>query len=390
VGTLALVAASCGRREEAATERAPSLVRARVEKVAMTPVEEVYEAVGTVRSRTTSVLSAKIMGHVLAVFVREGDRVRPGQVLVQIDDREVQAQLRKAEAGWREAENAREEVERAIRAAESAREAARAHAELAAATFRRYEALLERRSVSAQEFDEVRARYRAATAEVERAEEVLRSLRAKREQVVAKVEQARADLEAARVALGHTRVTAPMAGIVTAKSVEVGMLATPGAPLLTIEDDAHYRLEASVPESRIATVRVGDAVIVEIEASGATALLGRVAEIVPAADPMSRSYTVKIDLPTEKATLLRSGLYGKARFRIGQRRALTIPRVALLERGQLTGVYVVEESGIARFRLLTLGKAFGDRVEVLSGLTEGERIVVEHPQAVRDGDRVQP
>jgi len=382
--------AACGKREEAAADRTPTVVRARIETVATAPIEDTYEAVGTVRSRTTSVLSAKIMGDVLAVFVREGDRVRPGQVLVQIDDRDVQAQLRKAEAGWREAEHARDEIERAIRAAESAREAARAQAEVAAATFRRYEALRERRSVSAQEFDEVRARYRAALAEAERAGELLLSLRAKREQVLAKIEQAQADVTAARVALSHTRVTAPMAGLVTAKSVEVGMLATPGMPLLTIEDDAHYRLEVTVPESQITAVRVGDPVSVEIDALGSKPLLGRVAEITPAADPMSRSSTVKVDLPIEKASALRSGMYGKARFRIGERRALTIPRTAVLQRGQLTGVYVLDEEGVARFRLITLGKVYGDRVEVLSGLTEGERIVVESPHGIREGDRVQP
>jgi len=390
LSALALAATSCGRREDAAAERASSPVRTRVETVAMTSVEETVEAVGTVRSRTTSVLSAKVMGHVLAVLVREGDRVRPGQVLVQLDDREVQAQLRKAEAGWREAESAREEIERAIRAAEFAREAARAQADLAAATFRRYEALLERRSVSAQEFDDVRARYRATTAEVERAEELLRSLRAKREQVLAKIEQARADLTAAQVALGHTRVTAPMAGIVTAKSVEVGMLATPGTPLLTIEEDAHYRLEVTVPESQIAAVRLGDSVPVEIDAAGSAPLLGRVAEVVPTADPMSRSFIVKLDLPIQRAATLRSGMYGKARFRIGQRRALTIPRAAVLERGQLRGVYVVDDASVARFRLITLGKSYGDRVEVLSGLAEGERIVAEHPHTVREGSRVHP
>ncbi|GBC83335.1 Toluene efflux pump periplasmic linker protein TtgG [bacterium HR10] len=384
------VTAACGKREEAAADRTPAVVRARLETVAKTPIEDTYEAVGTVRSRTTSVLSAKIMGNVLAVFVREGDRVRSGQVLVQIDDRDVQAQLRKAEAGWREAEHAREEIERAIRAAESAREAARAQAELAAATFHRYEALRERRSVSAQEFDEVRARYRAALAEAERAEELLLSLRAKREQVLAKIEQAQADVAAARVALSHTRVVAPMAGLVTAKSVEIGVLATPGMPLLTIEDDTHYRLEVTVPESQIAAVRVGDPVSVEIDALGSRSLLGRVAEITPAADPMSRSSTVKVDLPSEKAPALRSGMYGKARFRIGERRALTIPRTAVLQRGQLTGVYVVDEEGAARFRLITLGKVYGDRVEVLSGLTEGERIVAENPHGIREGDRVQP
>ena len=107
LATALAATAACGKREEAAADRTPTVVRARIETVATAPIEDTYEAVGTVRSRTTSVLSAKIMGNVLAIFVREGDRVRPGQVLVQIDDRDVQAQLRKAEAGWREAEHAR-------------------------------------------------------------------------------------------------------------------------------------------------------------------------------------------------------------------------------------------------------------------------------------------
>jgi RND family efflux transporter MFP subunit len=115
-----------------------------------------------------------------------------------------------------------------------------------------------------------------------------------------------------------------------------------------------------------------------------------VVEIVPASDPASRTYLVKISiaLPGGNQQIIRSGLYGKARFITGQTQAITIPRKAVVERGQLTSVYVVDQSGIARMRLVKTGKTYGDRVEVLSGLTEGEQIVVDGGATLNDGSRV--
>lgn len=391
ISVIAVATASCGGKDEAAAEKVPPVTGVKLLTVKAAPVEDFYEAAGTVRSRTTSVLSSKVMGTVRAVHVREGDRVRAGQVLVEIDDRDIAAQLRKAQAGLREAENALDEVERAIAAAESAKAAAEANQALAASTFTRYRALRERRSVSQQEFDEVQARYKSATAEAERAGQMLASLQAKKNQVLARIDQARADIAAAQVMVGYARVVSPINGIVTAKHAEVGMLAAPGVPLVTVEDDAHYRLEVTVEESYIGKIHPGDFVQVVIDALGDRELTGRVAEIVPAADPASRSYTVKIDLPKEGekgVSLLRSGLYGKARFTIGQKQALLIPRQAIVERGQLIGVYVVDESTIARLRLIKTGKPYGDRIEVIAGLSDGERIVIENVGAISDGTRI--
>ncbi len=393
ISVIAVATASCGGKEEAAAEKVPTVTGVKLQIVEARPVDDFYEAVGTVRSRTTSVLSSKVMGTVQAVHVREGDRVRAGQVLIEIDDRDLRAQLRRAQALEREAENALDEVERAIAAAESAKAAAEATQALAASTFTRYRALLDRRSVSPQEFDEVHARYKAATAEAERADQMLASWRAKKNQVLAKMDQARAEIAAAQIMVGYARVSAPISGIVTAKHAEVGMLAAPGMPLVTIEDDAHYRLEAMVEESQIGKIHLGDPVQVIVDALGERELSGRVAEIVPTADPASRSSTVKIDLPADGGRegarqLLRSGLYGKARFTVGQKRARLIPRRAIVERGQLIGVYVVDSSNVVRLRLITIGKSYGDRVEVLAGLNDGERIVIENTEALSDGTMV--
>lgn len=384
---IALFSSACGRRPAAATEKLAAIPNLKIEKVIVAPVNNFYEATGTIRSKTTSVVSSRIMGSIIAIHVREGDRVRVGQTLIEIDSRDATAQLQKAQGGIREAEGALDEIERNLQAAESGKAAAEASLALAASTYNRYKMLLERRSVSPQEFDEVQAKYRVADAEAERATRMLSSLVARKNQVLAKIDQAKADVVNAQVHTSYARVASPMNGIVTAKQAEVGAMAAPGAPLLTLEDDSSYRLEASVEESQIQSIQVSDQVLVRIDALGDDEQSGTVSEIVPASDPASRSNTVKIDLPVQRA--LRSGSFGRARFSSGHRQAITIPQRAIVERGQLVSVFVVDDSGIARLRLIKTGKAYGDRVEVLTGLSDGERIVIDGVEAVSDGSRVE-
>ena len=384
---LAALAVSCGRTPDAATAKLPPVKDVKIEKVAAATIDDLYEATGTVRSKTNSIVSSRIMGSIIAVLVHEGERVRAGQTLVEIDSRDADAQLQKAQAGMREAGDALEEIERNINAAQSAKAGAEANQALAASTFNRYKALFERRSVSPQEFDEVQAKHRVADAEAERASRMLLSLAARKNQVLAKMDQAKADVAGARISVSYARVASPIKGIVTAKHVDAGGMAAPGAPLVTIEDDSRYRLEADVEASRIGNIQTNDQVQVRIDALGGLELTGRVSEIVPTADPASRSHTVKIDLPALPS--LRSGSYGRASFAAGQRQAITVPLKAVIERGQLVSVFVVDDSGTARVRLIKTGKSYGDRVEVLTGLSEGERIVVDHIEAVSDGSRVE-
>lgn len=382
---------SCGKKEEGRAEKTPPLREANVEIIKPSSIEEYYEAVGTVRSKTTSLLSSKIVGNVIAVHVREGDRTHLGKLLIEIDARDINAQFEKAQAGFREAQDALEEIEQTIRAAESARDAAQANKTLAGSTFKRYSALLADRSVSQQEFDEVSAKNKTAEAEFDRANRTIQSLTAKKNQVLAKIEQAKADVTNAQVFLSYTRITSPISGIVTAKQADIGVLAAPGVPLLTLEDDTHYRLEVAVEESQTKNICVGMPSQVEIEAIGQQ-LLSRVTEVVPAADPATRSYIVKIDLPTAgKSGIsrgLRSGLFGRARFAIGKRQAVMIPQTSIVQRGQLVGLYAVDREGIAHLRLIKTGKAYADRVEVLSGLSEGDRIVIDHVNEISDGTRI--
>jgi membrane fusion protein, multidrug efflux system len=392
--SLAVMVTFCGKKEEAVIEKPATIEGVKIETINLSPVQEDYEAVGTVRSKTTSLLSSKTVGNILAIHVREGDRVRMGQLLIEIDDRDARAQVQKAQAGFREVQDAQEEIDQNIRAAESAREAAEAGRSLAATTFRRYSNLLEQKSVSQQEFDEVQAKLKVAEAEVDRAGRMLQALMAKKNQVLAKLEQVKADITSAQVYMGYSRILSPINGIVTSKQAEVGLLAAPGVPLLTVEDNSSYRLEVSVEDSMLKKIRLDTPVRISIDALGPQEFSSRVTEIVPVSDAGSRSSTVKIDLFDGKRgaigqPTLRSGLFGKARFPVGQRQAMQVPRKAILQRGQLVGVLIVDSSNILRLRLIKTGKQHGDQFEVLSGLNDGDRIVVEGIEKVKEGDRVQ-
>lgn len=384
-----LVLAACGKEpaRETRTQERPVVRDVTVGAVATGEVEETAEVTGTVRSRTTTTLSSKIVGRILALHAREGSEVQAGQVLVELDDQDIAAQLRRAQAGLREAEAALAEVERAIAAAGAARAAAEAQRDLAAATLARYQRLLDRKSVAPQEYDQVAARHKAALADLERATAEGQAVQAKRQQVLARIEAARADVTSVQVLQGYAKITAPIAGLVTGKHVEVGSLATPGTPLLTLEDQRRYWLEAVVPESQAASVRRGQTLHVAIEAAG-LAITAPVSEVVPAADPATRTTLVRLDLPASPR--LRSGLFGRAWMPVGRRQAIQVAREAVVERGQLQGVYVVGQDKVARFRLVKTGRVQKGAVEILSGLTPGEQVVVAGVEKVTEGARIQP
>ena len=377
---------SCSRSEEAQRTDKPS-ISAQTEVLQLTTVPDVLRAPGTVRARTATVVASRIVGQIVSIAVREGDRVRRYQVLAEIENREADAQLRRAESALAEAQGALQEAEDAIRGAEAGLRVTEATRDLAASTQSRYEMLRERRSISPQEYDEVQTRYKAAVQETERAEQGLSAARARRQQVLSRIDQANAAVEAATVAAGFSRVVSPIDGIVTRRTAEPGMLATPGLPLVAIEDPATYELEVAVEESRVGSVRRGQVVRVEIDGLERGSLEGRVREITASSDPSTRSYTVKIQLQGAQNQRLATGVFGRAAFETGKRQALIILPSALVRRGQLEGVYVVADD-IAVFRLVKTGKAAEHGIEVVSGLVPGTRILTTPPGGIIDGSRI--
>jgi RND family efflux transporter MFP subunit len=364
----AVVLSSCGRDETRRVEAAPAApVAVQVATVSLEERPVVFTATGTVRPAAAVTISAKVMGYVQQVHVRAGDAVREGQLLVTLDSRDLDSNVRRADAGRKEAESAMGEVDHAIAGA-------KANLDLAQATLRRIQELAAKKSASNQELDEATARFQSAQSAHQMA-------LARRVQVEARIAQAGEEQRAAHVVREYAELKAPFAGVVTEKLAEPGTMASPGTPLLVLERAGGYRLEAAVEESRSSSVRMGQAVRVSLEGAETD---GRVVEIMPSVDAASRSYTVKVAL----AGPVRSGMFGKAEFPSGTRKLLAVPAAAVIERGQMQSVVTVE-NGTAHVRLITAGTRGAGWVEVLSGLSAGEKVVTPAPAAVADGARVE-
>ncbi len=325
----------------------------------MSTLPDLLETVGTVQAAQTSLLASQVMGTIIEVRVREGDRVQGGQVVAVIDDAQPKAALDRAvaaaAAAWQEVTVSDSDLT------------------LAESTLKRYQSLYEERIVSSQEFDEIKAREQ--------------STRARRDLARADLEHAKAEVTQAQTTLNYTRIRAPFDGVVTERKADSGTLASPGMPIFTVEDVRHYRLEVAVNERDLRYVRTGGQVSVAIEALDNAELKGKVVQIVPAADPASRAFLVKIELPTD--TRLRSGLFGRAQFPRGERQALLIPRSAVVERGQLQGVFVLDQNKVASLRYVTLGKSIGSEIEALTGIQGGEWLVAKPGELDLNSKRIE-
>ena len=219
-------------------------------------VPETQEIVGTVRARTSAVVSTRIPGTVSVLRVREGDRVRKGQLLAQLDAQENQATAAVATAGIDEARRGLDE--------------ALSRKRLADTTFERYQRLFNEQAVTRQEFDVKQTERDLAAQGVARAE--------------ARLRQAQEGARAAGTMADYTRIIAPISGIITTKQADLGATVFPAQPLMTIEDEGSYQLELAIPETMAATVKPGTPVQVTLDALGSS-FAAKIAEIVPSADP---------------------------------------------------------------------------------------------------------
>jgi len=316
-------------------------------------------ATGTVHAKETAIISAQVIGRIEQVLVREGDAVRPGQTLAILDRAALEQSADQARA--------------ALAAAQNQQSAAQSNAALAASTLARYKQLQSDKSVSPQEMDEVSRRAEAAQAQFEAAQ--------------AQTLAVQAQAGGAQTMLGYARLKAPFAGIVTARTADPGTLAAPGVPLLQIDRAGALQLNVTVDESSISAVHNGARLEVTID-SFAEPVEGIVTSIVPAADPASHSFLVKIDLPASKQ--LHAGVYGAAAFSSGTQSAILVPSSAVVMRGSLNCAYAIDGQGIARLRYLTLGSKRGDLVEVLSGVSPDEQLIDSPADRDFAGKRIMP
>ncbi|HSE59559.1 MAG TPA: efflux RND transporter periplasmic adaptor subunit [Nitrospiraceae bacterium] len=326
--------AGCGPRDEpvqpAGTSAAIPSIQAAVIEAQSVPVPLRVEVTGQVASVTQATLSSQIQAAVKEVRVREGSPVKKGETLVLLDDRDLRAELARAEA---EADNAK-------------------------AHLKRMRDLFTQDSVARQELENAERTFKVAEA----------------------------NRTSARTRVSYTVVAAPFDGLITEKLIHAGELASPGRPLLRLEDPRHLRLEATVAEGDLKSLSRGDLVPVVIDALGGQSLAGSVAQILPTGDPATHTVLVKVELPPTSG--LKAGMFGRMQLDKGTGRTLVVPRTSVIERGDLAGVYVVGPDSLAHLRWVKLGRPVGDQVEVLSGLNQGERVLAQGTQG-SDGARVE-
>jgi RND family efflux transporter MFP subunit len=368
---LSASAAACGGGSHAPSQApAGDPMEARAVSVQVRQVADVFEAGGVVQAQTSATLASRIMAPVREVLVRPGDRVRRGQALVLLDDRDLSAAARQAFT-------AREAADEGSAAATAELEGASASLALAKASHSRISSLHARSSATAHELDEATAALRGAEARLASAEARVRQAKAGQA-------SAAAASEGASVIAGFASVTSPFDGVVTEKLVEPGNMVAPGTPLLRVEQAGGFRLDVRVDESRMAFVKLGDKVPVlldKLDGSGAEEVTATVAEIARAVDADARAVLVKLTLPDVS---IKSGTFGRARLPGQSRRALVVPATSIVRQGQVTSVFTVDGDK-ARLRLVQLGTPGGDGVEVVSGLSEGERIVDAPRPGLTDG-----
>lgn len=315
-------------------------------------VPRTVDLYGSVEADSTAAVSSRVMAQVTAVHVAAGDTVERGQVLLEIDPQAARGQLSQAQGALAQAKAALALSER---------------------NYERFRALADSGSASELELDRARMEYDRSRGAVEQAEGAVSS--------------------AASVA-SDSRVTAPFAGRVVRRMVEAGDLAAPGRPLLMLETGSSRRVALSVPESAVAAagLEIGSPVTVRVDSQpGLGELSGTVVEMSPGADPMSHAYRVKVALPEAAPgdRPLPTGSAVRASIPLGQRRAVVVPADAVVSRGGLDLVVLVDEDGRATSRAVTLGRPLaGDRVEILSGLKGGEALAIGLDQVPPAGTRV--
>ncbi len=357
----ALFSAGCREKHQSVKGEERPLVGIKgvgVENVKSGAIPELLDVAGTVRARTSALVSTRIPGTITQLRVREGDRVKKGQLLVQLEAAENQATAAVATAGIDEARRALEE--------------AQSRKKLVGATFERYQNLFKEQAVSRQEFEVRQTEKELASQGVARAE--------------ARLVQAEQGAKASATVSDYTRIVSPISGVIAGKQVDLGASVFPGQPLLTIEDDTGYQLELALPENLAARVKTGSSLQITIDSVGGS-FTGRIAEIVPTADPLSRTFVAKIPL-SQKG--LKSGMFGRGTLALGTTLpGITVPRTALVERGALTSVWIVDRDNILRMRIVKSGRTVGSRIEILTGVSDGDRVVVSGSERVTEGAKVE-
>jgi len=344
-----LILVGCGR-EELPEKDFQGPVAVRTAAVTMKPVENRLVYSGTVEPIERAELATKMMGWVETIYVEEGEAVTKGTVLVRLRSEELEAKRAQAEAAIAEAEARFKNV---------------------GINLKRIESLYQKKAATRKELDDIRTAFAAAEA---------------RRKAAVKMKEEVDGL------LRYTALSAPFDGVVARKMVDVGDLASPGRPVMIVDNLSRVKVVAKVPEGEINSVAVGMAINVEVGSLGKdgrpNTRPGKISQIVPSTEPGSRQFDVKVVLDNRDRKL-KAGMFARITAPTGGSPALVVPQSAVFRRGQLEGLFVVDPEGRARLRWVRTGASFDAEVEILSGVNAGETVIIDPSASLVDGVAVE-
>ncbi|MFN5389936.1 MAG: efflux RND transporter periplasmic adaptor subunit [Pseudanabaena sp.] len=356
-------------------------------------VANTLELSGSIRPVEQATLSTRVMGRITQLSLETGDRFRKGDILTRIDVMDITAQTGQAQLGVAQAQAEVFRSQASLNQLESQKLEAQSALRLAQVTQSRMSRLQAEGAVSQSVLDDANTALEQARARVAQSEAGIRQSQAAIDQTQAAVSRAELSVISSDVSESYGTIFAPFDGVVVQKMAYEGEMAAPGTPLLKVENPNKLELEISVPEENLRFVRVGQSVKVQFDAVNQS-LKATIQQIVPASNAQSRSFLVKI--PLNNSGKLISGMFGRVALPIGAtKETLLIPTTALIQRGQLQGVYVVENvedkaisKTIAMMRWVKTGKTQDGQVEIVSGLKAGDRIVTSNIAQLSDGQAV--
>ncbi len=338
--TLIFSLAGCQPHDQTAATNIKT-VNATAITVSMTDISATDATPGTIISEQQVQIASRLMGYIRDIQVHEGDTVKVGQLLFTIDPTDIRGQVDQARAGLAQAEAALSDAK---------------------ADFERYSNLYKEESIPKLQYDKVKLQYNIAQSQAN---------------------AARAGLNTAESQLHYAEVRAPINGIVTQKMASKGDLAAPGRPVLVLENPAKLLVQTSVSDETYSHLKMDGPATVEV--AGNT-LHGKIVRLVSAADAMSHTHLVKLDVPGIKG--FSSGTFARVRFIVGSRQGISVPKAAVLERAGIVGVFVIDDGGIAHYRMVRTGSELDGMIEIEAGLSAGEKVVIGNAAAFDSGDKI--
>jgi len=352
-------------------------------------ITNTLELSGTIHPLEQATLSTRVMGRITQLSLEAGDRFQKGDILTRIDVKDMNAQTGQAKLGVAQAQAEVLRSQASLNQLESQKLEAQSALRLAQVTQSRMSRLQAEGAVSQSQLDDANTNLEQARARVVQSEAGIRQSQAAIAQTSAAVNRAELSVISSDVSESYGTIVAPFDGVVVQKLAYEGEMASPGTPLLKVENPNRLELEIAVPEEKLRFVRVGQKVKVQFDAVNQT-LNATIQQIVPAADPKSRSFLVKI--PLSNSGKLISGMFGRIDLPLSEKQEkILIPAEALIQRGQLQGVYVLEtrdSKEIAVLRWVKTGKLQNNQLEIVAGLTTGDRIVINNISQLSDGQPI--